>query len=183
MYYVGNILCTPSDLKHYGIEGMKWGKRRWQNEDGSFTEEGKRRYFNSDGSFNDKMYRKDANGNIHRRGRFERSLRESYNYGRDSYNKSYGARSAAIRNIRGHVRAGILEQSRALGVAAVASIGTGVAVGLLKGKNGDMRGPMNAVIAGYTAAATILGVSRAAKFAASQAGTISEARKDKKNRK
>jgi len=31
-------------LAHYGIVGMKWGIRRYQNEDGSLTEEGKKRY-------------------------------------------------------------------------------------------------------------------------------------------
>ena len=31
-------------LVHHGILGMKWGIRRWQNKDGSLTEEGKKRY-------------------------------------------------------------------------------------------------------------------------------------------
>lgn len=32
------------ELYHSGIKGMKWGIRRFQNEDGSLTEEGKTRY-------------------------------------------------------------------------------------------------------------------------------------------
>lgn len=32
-----------SELKHYGILGMKWGVRRFRNEDGSLTEAGKKR--------------------------------------------------------------------------------------------------------------------------------------------
>ena len=32
-------------LKHYGLKGMKWGERRWQNYDGTFNEAGKERYF------------------------------------------------------------------------------------------------------------------------------------------
>ena len=34
-------------LVHYGIKGQKWGIRRYQNPDGSLTEEGKRRYYGS----------------------------------------------------------------------------------------------------------------------------------------
>lgn len=33
------------ELYHYGLKGMKWGTRRWQNEDGTFNEAGKTRYF------------------------------------------------------------------------------------------------------------------------------------------
>lgn len=31
-------------LAHYGIKGQQWGVRRFQNEDGTLTEEGKSRY-------------------------------------------------------------------------------------------------------------------------------------------
>lgn len=34
----------PDYLVHYGIFGQKWGVRRYQNEDGTLTEEGKQRY-------------------------------------------------------------------------------------------------------------------------------------------
>jgi hypothetical protein len=32
------------ELRHWGILGMKWGLRRFQNEDGSLTPEGRERY-------------------------------------------------------------------------------------------------------------------------------------------
>lgn len=35
-------------LIHYGILGMKWGVRRYQNKDGSLTSAGKKRYINND---------------------------------------------------------------------------------------------------------------------------------------
>ena len=33
-----------NDLQHWGIKGMKWGVRRYQNADGSLTPAGKKRY-------------------------------------------------------------------------------------------------------------------------------------------
>ena len=41
MYYV---VPYDSELYHYGVLGMKWGVRRYQNKDGSLTLAGKRRY-------------------------------------------------------------------------------------------------------------------------------------------
>ena len=35
---------SESELYHHGIKGMKWGVRRYQNEDGSLTNAGKKRY-------------------------------------------------------------------------------------------------------------------------------------------
>lgn len=35
---------SASELYHHGIKGQKWGIRRFQNEDGSLTEEGRKRY-------------------------------------------------------------------------------------------------------------------------------------------
>lgn len=33
-----------TNLSHSGIKGMKWGRRRYQNPDGTLTPEGKKRY-------------------------------------------------------------------------------------------------------------------------------------------
>lgn len=33
-----------NELYHYGVKGMKWGVRRYQNKDGSLTNAGKKRY-------------------------------------------------------------------------------------------------------------------------------------------
>lgn len=43
-----------NELYHHGIIGQKWGVRRYQNPDGSLTEEGRRRYLNPDGTLSDK---------------------------------------------------------------------------------------------------------------------------------
>lgn len=37
---------SSNELYHFGIKGQKWGVRRFQNEDGTLTEEGKKRYSN-----------------------------------------------------------------------------------------------------------------------------------------
>lgn len=37
-------MTYSTELYHYGIKGQKWGVRRFQNADGSYTEAGKKRY-------------------------------------------------------------------------------------------------------------------------------------------
>ena len=39
-----NDYLKTKEFYHSGIKGMRWGVRRYQNEDGSLTEEGKERY-------------------------------------------------------------------------------------------------------------------------------------------
>lgn len=46
--YYGVIYSSyKNSLSHYGIKGQKWGERRYQNEDGSYTPAGKERYGSS----------------------------------------------------------------------------------------------------------------------------------------
>lgn len=45
-----NYIYKDGELYHYGIKGMRWGVRRYQNKDGSLTPDGEKRYYNDDGS-------------------------------------------------------------------------------------------------------------------------------------
>lgn len=47
----GNFI-NEAELYHWGIKGMKWGVRRYQNSDGSLTAAGRKRYTDKDGNLN-----------------------------------------------------------------------------------------------------------------------------------
>ena len=72
-----------NELKHFGIKGMKWGVRRFQNEDGSLTPAGQQRYNKLE-----KRYKKAAK-------KYEKNIRKGQSYqvlkkaAIDSYNKSF----------------------------------------------------------------------------------------------
>lgn len=60
-------LISSDELYHHGIKGQKWGRRRFQNEDGSLTPAGKERY-DDDGPSEKKQkeYKIPENKSLHR---------------------------------------------------------------------------------------------------------------------
>ena len=51
---------VQTELQHYGIPGMKWGVRRYQNSDGSLTPKGQKRYLKHPSEY--KRYQKKISG-------------------------------------------------------------------------------------------------------------------------
>lgn len=60
------------ELYHYGVKGMRWGVRRYRNNDGTYTDAGKRRNFKNI----EKAYRKDVRNGFknYRSGKTYRTL-------------------------------------------------------------------------------------------------------------
>lgn len=44
-HYIVRSKENDDELYHYGIKGMEWGERRFQNEDGSLTNAGRQRFY------------------------------------------------------------------------------------------------------------------------------------------
>lgn len=74
------ILTSDGELYHFGVKGMKWGVRRYQNKDGSLTPRGKKKY--------SEAYKKLAIETQKEQGRVNQKLMiDSYNRTADEYNR------------------------------------------------------------------------------------------------
>jgi len=110
-FYVGSIACS-SELKHYGVLGMKWGVRRYQNKDGSLTAAGRKRQKLKDSTIEKaKAHRDMAEENVQRyraEGAKYKSVDKQRDYQRWAL-ASENQREAAIRIIEKYEKKAIFE--------------------------------------------------------------------------
>lgn len=84
-----------SYLIHFGIPGQKWGVRRYQNPDGTLTEEGKARYYDTLTDRQKKLYDKFSPKNQER---IEKKMAEGKSFTRAA--KETADRNKVVANLR-----------------------------------------------------------------------------------
>ena len=129
------------ELYHHGIKGQKWGVRRYQNDDGTYTKEGMKRYgvneFGQMSKEGKKQYKKDVKEEA-------KSVRKSVNeldkankprYGEDSWETSKRIAEGANFIEKNYSKASVekykqQQQGRALmasGAAFIVAVGANIA--------------------------------------------------------
>ena len=65
---------TSTELMHYGVKGMKWGVRRYQNKDGTLTKQGKERNVYRNNIVRNRPYTDDVNDIVRTLSKKEKEL-------------------------------------------------------------------------------------------------------------
>lgn len=92
------IIYYNNALEHHGVKGMKWGRRRYQNADGSLTPMGRQHYGYSNGKIRrlEKQYAKTAKA----QGKMSKAMNKVYekNKALVSVDKTTGERNIVTRS-------------------------------------------------------------------------------------
>lgn len=127
--YGYEIQMAPS-LMHYGLLGMHWGTRRWQNEDGAFNDAGKQRYFSRGTGENYHPVKKGSASGMSKKVAKSASEEKNNSFDKEKAKKiakgvaigaavvggtiliAYGAKYMSDTDVLGKIRAGRLENAK-----------------------------------------------------------------------
>lgn len=83
-YFIG----SNGELYHWGVKGMKWGVRRYQNKDGTLTNAGKKRYADNESDESVSVGNKGTGGEKNKTSKFNKAFEPSIKGGKDKPNIS-----------------------------------------------------------------------------------------------
>ena len=120
-------IVLPEDyLMHHGVEGQRWGQRRWQNEDGSLTPAGREHYGYKGNRYD--RYENKVRSQIEGKAEATYAERKKYNSGLTKNENKIRVASETIQNERRKrgTRDSIIGASTVLGYlgGAIASMAT-----------------------------------------------------------
>lgn len=95
-YYYNGALYSSEELMHYGVPGMKWGVRRYQDASGGFTKRGNRRYETKNAVRGLNRLSKDLTKTRYKKAVIDYKADKAYKRGNTKKAKKYAERSEAL---------------------------------------------------------------------------------------